>query len=275
MAWIAAAGVIGYAVMFVFAWRTRGSAPFHWLMDPFAAALRHRAVWERAQPLLFRQQMELAVLNGGICSKDTLLRWAAEGCGTAYALSAGAVALGWAADNAAAAGVGVLIGATLPVLKANQLRDRVGRRRQMIMLELPELLNRLLLLTGAGEQPMRALSRCLEHKRGTGHPLYEELSAALEALKRGESMGAALEEFGRRCAVPEVKLFTSTLLSNAKLGGETLIPSLRELTRILWEKRKAAARTLGEQASSKLAFPLAVIFLLIMALVGAPALLLM
>jgi tight adherence protein C len=94
-------------------------------------------------------------------------------------------------------------------------------------------------------------------------------------MKRGESLSHALEEMGRRCAVPEVKLFATTLLINARRGGEAFVPALRELTRQMWEKRKAIARMLGEQASSRLAFPLAIVFLLIMVLVGAPTIIMM
>jgi tight adherence protein C len=94
-------------------------------------------------------------------------------------------------------------------------------------------------------------------------------------MDRGESMNMAMEEFGRRCGVPEAQLFSAVLLVNIRRGGDMLVPALQDLARQLWEKRKAAARTLGEQASSRLTFPLAVIFLLIMVLTGAPALMLM
>lgn len=70
-------------------------------------------------------------------------------------------------------------------------------------------------------------------------------------------------------------MFTTTLLLNHKRGGEELVLSLRELSVILWDKRKALARTLGEEASSKLVFPMVLIFFIVMVIVASPALMMM
>ncbi|GAF08207.1 type II/IV secretion system protein TadC [Paenibacillus pini JCM 16418] len=51
--------------------------------------------------------------------------------------------------------------------------------------------------------------------------------------------------------------------------------ALTDLSRVLWEKRKSITRTRGEQASSKLVFPMVVIFLVVVVLVGTPAFLMM
>jgi tight adherence protein C len=84
-----------------------------------------------------------------------------------------------------------------------------------------------------------------------------------------------MERFNRSCAVQEVSIFTTVLLLNYRRGGEHFVLALRELSYTLWEKRKAIARTRGEEASSKLVFPLVGILLVLMILVAAPAVLLM
>jgi len=43
----------------------------------------------------------------------------------------------------------------------------------------------------------------------------------------------------------------------------------------MWERRKAMTRTLGEEAASKLVFPMVMIFMVVMVIVGAPAILMM
>lgn len=243
------------------------------LADPFVYVLKIQAVFDRIQPLLTRSRFALAQMNGGTCSRERLLLFAGESAGLGYAALLAFGLIAWIADNEALAVLGTIVSCCIPFLRAKELRNRVAMRRQRIVMELPELLGKLLLIVNAGDNVMRALSRCVEQQPPGSNPLYDELKSALAAMKRGESMAVALEEMGRRCATPEVKLFASTLLINARRGGEVFVPALRELTRQMWDKRKAAVRTLGEQASSKLVFPLALIFLCIMILVGAPTVL--
>ncbi|MOA03965.1 hypothetical protein D3C78_1234970 [compost metagenome] len=115
----------------------------------------------------------------------------------------------------------------------------------------------------------------MEGKEKMDHPLYKEWSAAVSSLHNGQSFSTVIERFNRRCAVQEVSVFTTVLLLNYRRGGEHFALALRELSYSLWEKRKAIARSRGEEASSKLVFPLVGILLVLMVLVAAPAVLLM
>ncbi|SFB28530.1 tight adherence protein C [Cohnella sp. OV330] len=272
--------LLGYAALLGRVYRSRArSKPIHLLLDPMHALIGSKRLWARIAPRLHREQAALSALSGGRDVSALLSRHAAVCAAYAYtALLAGAM-LGWFADRAALLGLGAAMAVLLPLMKRKELYGKLEQRRHAIVMELPEMLNRLLLMVGAGENVLRALEHCLERPAGardrSGHPLYAELEAAVTAVKRGESFVFAWEEFGRRCAVPEARMFATTLLMNARRGGDTFVTALRELSRILWEKRKAAAKTLGERASSRLAFPLAVIFLIILILVGTPSILLM
>jgi len=272
-----AALLVAYACLVAMSWRDLKGQRIRLRTDPFAVVLRIPAVQRRVLPLLDRARVSLALLNGGACSENKLIDWAAEGAGLAYAALTGMSVLAWATDTPELLAVGGLLGGLLPLLRMKELAGQVGKRRQSMVTELPELLSKLLLMVNAGENVMRALARSAEKRRAAtdDNPLYAELRAAIESMKRGESLAAALEEWGRRCAIPEAKLFATTVLINARRGGDAFVPALRELTRQMWEKRKAIARTMGEQASSRLAFPLTIVFLLIMVLVGAPAIFMM
>ncbi|WP_308635962.1 type II secretion system F family protein [Paenibacillus silvisoli] len=172
--------------------------------------------------------------------------------------------------------LGLLLGIILPAAKWRDTAAKVERRKQDILLLLPEVISKLMLLLGAGETLQRALIRASERKdEKAGSPLIVELRKANEAVRNGESFAAAMEMLSRRCAVQEVSLFTTTLLLNYRRGGDRLSLSLKELTYSLWEKRKAVARARGEEASSKLVFPLVGLFIVLMALVASPAILMM
>ncbi|MFC5531624.1 type II secretion system F family protein [Cohnella yongneupensis] len=271
---VALLAVIYVVLVFKVLSLARGSwSGVNWLADPMVLVLRIRVVTERSQSFLLRQRLALAQLNGGTCSRERLLRFAGESLGIAYVVLLASGLLAIAAGNGSLVVLGGIVACCVPFLRARELRHRVAMRRQRIVMELPELLGKLLLIVNAGDNVLRALTRCAEQQPTGVNPLYDELKSALAAMKRGESMATALEEMGRRCAVPEVKLFASTLLINARRGGEAFVPALKELTRQMWDKRKAAVRTMGEQASSKLVFPLSFIFLCIMVLVGAPTVL--
>jgi tight adherence protein C len=252
--------------------RSRPNMPAREWYSPFAFVLKQSRLFERMLPLLQRPARLLAILEYG-CTSERLLRWTAECLTMAY----GAVCVSWAL--AAASGedligwLGTAISGCLPVLRLRELDSRVEKRKMSLLIELPVLLSRLLVLVNAGENVRSALVRTLDNRPQGEHLLYDELRAALHAMERGESMGYALEHFGRRCAIPEARMFAAVLMANAKRGGQHFVSALRELNHQMWEKRKAVAKTAGEQASSRLAFPLAIIFLLIVVVVAAPAML--
>ncbi|MBA9085832.1 tight adherence protein C [Fontibacillus solani] len=172
--------------------------------------------------------------------------------------------------------IGGILSVLLPAALINDLHRKVVKREQAIHLELPELLNKLVLLVGAGSTVQQAIRQCLDRKQEEEqHPLYGELFRMQRELEGGYSFQQALEGFSKRCGVQEVSAFTTAVLLNYRRGGNDFILALRDLSHSLWDKRKSVSKTLGEQASSKLIFPLVLIFLIIVILVGAPAFMIM
>ncbi|MOA13367.1 Bacterial type II secretion system protein F domain protein [compost metagenome] len=147
--------------------------------------------------------------------------------------------------------------------------------KQEITMELPEFLNKLILLVNAGETVQKALIRCVKQNEDADSSLYHQLRMVAAELENGYSFHQSIEDFSKRCGVQEATVFSTTLLLNYNRGGEEFVTSLREISRDLWEKRKNITKTLGEQASSKMLFPMIFIFLVIMVIVGYPALSLM
>ncbi|PYI55879.1 type II secretion system F family protein [Paenibacillus flagellatus] len=190
----------------------------------------------------------------------------------------GSVALGAASGgDSAALGAGLAFASLVPFAMLSRLERRVAAKRRKIVMELPELLNKLTLLVNAGETVQGAIVRCADGyaSSGTGGPLADELIMLANRLRNNESFPIALERLNKRCGVAEVAVFSTTVLMNYRRGGETFVLSLRSLNRDMWEKRKAMTRILGEEASSKLIFPMLLILLAVMAIVAAPAVMLM
>lgn len=160
----------------------------------------------------------------------------------------------------------------VPLLLLRELDKQLQKKRDEITLELPEFLNKITLLVNAGETVQKAIIRVVEQTKNPEKSyLYKELLQSVHELKNNVPFHQVLESLNKRCGTQEVSLFTTTVLLNFRRGSGEFVAALRMLTKELWEKRKAMTRTLGEQASSKLVFPMVLIFLVVLLIIAAPA----
>lgn len=168
--------------------------------------------------------------------------------------------------------LGIVVAILLPALSIKKLDEKVNRKKQDIIFELPEFASKIALLVNAGETCQKAIIRCTLMKQDDDNPLYQELIETVTKIQNGESFSQVMEEFSKRCGVQEVSAFTTVILLNYRRGGDQLSLSLRELSQSLWGKRKAISKVRGEEASSKLIFPMVLIFVVILVIVAYPAL---
>ncbi len=191
-------------------------APFLFLLDKFE-------VGRRLPVVMFRMQHAIQKMYGIQHSGEKTLLYSAEmltytwlmllvGCLLSLV---GDIGLGGLAG-------GIVLGALLPFALYKDLSSKVQRRDQDILVELPELLNRIVLLVGAGETVQRAIMHCVASQGERDHPLYNELRKTAHDLNNGYSFQQSFEQFSRRCGVQEVTIFTTTVLLNFRRGEVTL-----------------------------------------------------
>ena len=121
---------------------------------------------------------------------------------------------------------------------------------------------------------LRAMEKIVLDRQKAGkkdRPLYDELSVVLMEIKAGKSEIKAYEEFAKKCRVPEITKFTSVIIQNLKKGNSELVSILRLQSVECWEMRKSVAKKLGEEASTKLLFPMMIMFAAILLIVITPA----
>jgi tight adherence protein C len=176
--------------------------------------------------------------------------------------------------------VGICMTCLIPMCLIYDLNQKLKRKKRLLLIELPEFLNKLTLLVDAGETVQKAINRCVNHKQQAGFdpeksPLFCELIQMNNELKINRSFQYVMEDFSKRCNIQEISIFTTTVLLNYRRGGVEFVYALRELSRIIWDKRLALTRTLGEEASAKLVFPMVLIFFIVMVIVAAPAVIIM
>ncbi len=166
----------------------------------------------------------------------------------------------------------ILLQAGIFILSDRDLMERVKKRRQSIQLDFPDFVNKLTLLINAGMTISRAWEKAVvDTQKQT--PLYVELGAAIAEIKSGVPEYKAFEEFAQRCRIPLITRFVSVVLQNMRKGNDELVPVLRLFASECWELRKATAKKFGEEASTKLLFPMMLMLLAILLIVGMPAVL--
>lgn len=246
------------------------------VVAPMLYILERFKVTSRFPLFFFKIQRSVQKINGPRYSGEMTLLYVGEMmCYSWLLLMIGCLLTIGMGGNAGLI-IGVLLAVLLPAALIRDMHTKVQQRDQDIVMELPELLNKIVLLVGAGETVQKAIAHCVERKKTEReHPLYRELIRMVDDLEGGYSFQQSFENFGRRCAVQEVSIFTTTVLLNLRRGGNDFVMALTDLSRVLWEKRKAITRTRGEQASSKLVFPMIVIFMIVIVLVGTPAFMMM
>ncbi|AIQ11746.1 type II secretion protein F [Paenibacillus durus] len=245
------------------------------LSEPLLMLLEKGGATRKFPVFAFRLQRSVQRIYGQRHSAEITLLYMGEMLAYSWLLLLGGCGLAALSGEPSALILGIMLAILLPAALAADLHKKVKVREQLIMMELPDLLSGIVLLVSAGETVQRAITRCLESRKNDSHPLYRELLTMTGEWESGYSLQQAFENFSKRCAVQEVSLFTTTVLLNVRRGGGDFALALRDLSRQLWEKRKAVSRTRGEQASSKLVFPMVVIFVIVIVLVGTPAFMMM
>ncbi|WP_077602604.1 type II secretion system F family protein [Oceanobacillus sojae] len=168
---------------------------------------------------------------------------------------------------------GFLLMIVVSVFLVKDLDKKVKQRKDSIIMELPEFVNKIILLVNAGETVQGAMKKSVDQKKNQIYdsPLYFELNEAVNKMSANTSFQEVMKDLNYRCGIQEVSIFTTTVMMNYRKGGALLVQSLKELSVSLWDKRKTVTRIKGEEASSKLVFPIIFIFAAVLLIVIYPA----
>lgn len=151
------------------------------------------------------------------------------------------------------------------------LDDQYRNKVMSIKREFPDFVSNLVLLVNAGLSTRQAIERIVRD-RGCETPLYRELFITLNDIKAGLTEHHAYTDFSERCKIKEITNFVGILMQSMKLGGGQMLYELKRLGVECWDMRKNAAKQLGETASSRLMFPLMIMFVAIIMICMMPAL---
>lgn len=159
--------------------------------------------------------------------------------------------------------------------KGRELERQMDRRRRELVLDYPEIVNKLALYMGAGMTIRNAFTKMGEdykkQQRERRRYVYEEILITCYELQSGRSEREAYDHFGRRCQVQSYMKLSTLLSQNLRKGSNDLLYTLRQEAENAFSERKAMARKLGEEAGTKLLLPMMMMLCIVMVIIMIPA----
>jgi tight adherence protein C len=221
--------------------RERVLAP---LVDAVARAML------RLNPRTSVESVSALLASAGMLETSPYAFLAAKGVGGCV----GAVA-GFGIGAATSPGVSLLFAAAFGalgyVLPSVLVGGRAARRRERLVVDLPDALDLLAVSVEAGLGFDAAVAKLTEHMEG---PLSREFELALGQMRVGDSRADALRKLAERAGAPEVGAFVRAIVQADQLGT-----SLGRILRVqavdTRVKRQAAAEERAMKAPVKMLFP--------------------
>lgn len=160
--------------------------------------------------------------------------------------------------------------------KKKEVEENLEKRNRELILDYPEIINKLTLYMGAGMTIRNAFQKMGEdykkQKASNGKRyVYEEILLLCHELQSGISEGEVYEHFGRRCRLQPYMKLSALLSQNLRKGSNDLLLMLRQEMAAAFEHRKNAAKKAGEEAGTKLLLPMIMMLCIVMVLIMVPA----
>ncbi len=152
---------------------------------------------------------------------------------------------------------------------------RLENRRKELLLDYPEIVNKLALYMGAGMTIRNAFFKLGEdyrkHQRERKRYAYEEILMTCYELQSGRPEKEAYDHFGKRCQVQVYMKLSTLLAQNLRKGSNDLLKVLRQEADNAFAERKNLAKKLGEEAGTKLLLPMMMMLCIVMVIIMVPA----
>lgn len=148
------------------------------------------------------------------------------------------------------------------------------RAKESVVRELPEFINKIVLLMSAGVVLHTAFLKIVEDYAKSGRKqsyFYAQLTQVGRAVRETNgSLCQEFQQFAKRSGVKEL-IRVSNILSDNLNRGADLSEKLRQENSLLWFARKQQSEEKGRLAETKLTMPLMILLLVLILITIAPA----
>lgn len=171
----------------------------------------------------------------------------------------------------------IVAGCILASEKEKRKKEQKEREQQMLR-DYPDILDKLILLMGAGMNVAMAWKRIVEsyqkrkeEQKFSERQAYEEMVTAVYEMQEGIGEVQAYKNFGERCALQEYRKLSAILVQNVRKGSMQIQEILEEEKIEAYEKQKARVKIAGEEAGTKLLLPMVLMLLVVLVIIMVPA----
>ncbi len=168
---------------------------------------------------------------------------------------------------------GVVIGCLIPMIGVSRLKEKEKKRNTVLTKEYPYFVDSLWLYIQSGMTIKRALGQYVDRAtpKNSEDYLIKELQYTLNQIATGQSEYEAYDELGSRLGLPVYGSLMRHISQNLKMGTKDLKGLMETEVSMALDSRRETAKSLGEQASTKLIFPMIVLLMVVMIIIIAPA----
>ncbi|MCM1039994.1 MAG: secretion protein F [Ruminococcus sp.] len=169
------------------------------------------------------------------------------------------------------------IAAVLVFLSKNkEVEQNLEKRSRELLLDYPEIVNKLTLYMGAGMTVRSAFWKMGEDYKkqkvsDRKRYVYEEILLLCHELQSGVSETEVYAHLGKRCRLQPYMKLSALLSQNLRKGSNDLLRMLRQEVTSAFEERKNTAKKAGEEAGTKLLIPMMMMLCIVMVLIMIPA----
>ena len=165
---------------------------------------------------------------------------------------------------------GIVLAAALPVWLYAKWKEERKKRNNVLMELYPSFVNRLWLLLGSGMTVQTGIRQILSEME-KDWLLRRELEYAMHQLDTGSEESCVYEQLGRRLELPEYYQLLQHISQYIRMGTKDLRNLMEQELQPALEKRRELAKKIGEEASTKLLFPMILLLVLVMVMIVYPA----
>lgn len=152
----------------------------------------------------------------------------------------------------------------------NTLLGQIEERNRQLLFDYAKLVSKLSLYLGTGVSLRTALTRILQSE-DKSRVYIRELEVTLRELNNGITESEAIDKFAKRCKLPCYIKLGVLINQNIKKGSNQLCEQLKLEAQKAFEERKNLARKYGEEAGTKLLFPMLLMLIVVMVIIMYPA----
>lgn len=163
-------------------------------------------------------------------------------------------------------------------IKDERLKAEIEARKKQMLVDYSEVVSKLTILLGAGMTIRMALEKMasdydkkIKSGNGTKRYVYDEILFVSREIQAGVSERAGIDLLGKRCQIPCYMKLCSLLQQNLKKGSKGMAETLSYEVGQAFEERKNIAKKLGEEAGTKLLFPMVLMLVIVMVILILPA----